>query len=587
MGQLIVNCILLLCALFAVSTEMNFRNRKVDREHSFRYSVLCYGLAICAVSNVLMNVTFGTTICYFFYALDRFSKVIIMIEIILLSSSIVKIPPKFVSVSITLLAYFSVLLYFLDTAISKGELTQSMFGVCFYEQSAVLKLLNVLFVLMYIVSLLSIGVFRVTYNTRKRERKEFVYIFIVYGCSAIAMVAEEFMVAYRLEYAPLSVIGNLVSIGFVWKLLAFHHSIILSEEDFAEELAPNKTDIVFILDDNQRVLYMNQRARVLGQIVHDSYEGKKLGDIFKMSPEAIAQISNPDNVNPFGISGVYVLSDRNVNMVLQHRFDHNNDILATCVICYNMEVREKLDSSDFEDTSDDSMKDMEDAVNIAKGARILAIDEDIIFLNDFQRVLQEYETVVSRAVSDADGFSLAQTNIYDLIFVSYEMNHKSGADLVRKIRSLPGDYFRQVPIVFLTTADINDVFADFLDAGFSDYLQKPVSRKQLQAVLTRWAWQRFEGDEPEVSPNNAWSGQYNELSNLLEDAHRMFSQKKYEMFQFCVKGIKRDSALLGLADIQEMASDLESACIYEDYQQMEQLFGKLEADITEVLSAGK
>ena len=165
------------------------------------------------------------------------------------------------------------------------------------------------------------------------------------------------------------------------------------------------------------------------------------------------------------------------------------------------------------------------------------------------------------------------------------MEKGGGARIVSDIRNMPQEYCANVPIVFTTTADINDVFTGFLEAGFNDYLQKPVSKRSLGSVLTRWLWQRFEnGKSEEVSAENRFSSQYNELCELLADAEKMLVDRQYDLFGFCLKGIERDSRIIGLSDIADLASDLSEAVMLEDTDRIDQLFNKMRAGIRDAVT---
>ena len=150
---------------------------------------------------------------------------------------------------------------------------------------------------------------------------------------------------------------------------------------------------------------------------------------------------------------------------------------------------------------------------------------------------------------------------------------------------MPGDYYNQVPIVFTTTADINDVFTGFLEAGFNDYLEKPVSKRSLNSVLTRWLWQRFDNENArEIPAENRFSAHYNELNDLIRDAEKMYNEEKYEMLGFCLNGIKRDSMILGLTDISDLSTELDEAILFEDEEKIEQIFNKLRAGIRDAIT---
>ena len=165
------------------------------------------------------------------------------------------------------------------------------------------------------------------------------------------------------------------------------------------------------------------------------------------------------------------------------------------------------------------------------------------------------------------------------------MEKMSGAQIVSKVRSMEGDYYSQVPIVFTTTANINDVFTGFLEAGFNDYLEKPISKRALGSVLTRWLWQRFENENvEELDKGNRFSAQYNELNILITDAEKMYNEDKYEMLGFCVKGIEKDSKILELNDIADLAAELQEAILFDDRERVGQLFNKLRAGIRDAIT---
>ena len=165
------------------------------------------------------------------------------------------------------------------------------------------------------------------------------------------------------------------------------------------------------------------------------------------------------------------------------------------------------------------------------------------------------------------------------------MENGSGADIVLRIRNNGGEYYRQVPIVFTTTADINEVFKGFLEAGFNDYLEKPVSRRTLNSVLTRWLWVRLEeeGDES-GSKDNMFSARYNELNILIDDAEKVYLSHKTEMLSYCVKGIEKISKRLGLSDISDLSSELEEAIWFEDDDRVGQLFNKLRTGVRDAIT---
>lgn len=585
MGTIFALSLVVTAGLIAFSQYFSYAAKPVSEISRFRYMCLTFGIAGSAIISVLMELSYPSVLCYIFYALDRFVKVLIMGEIVILTQDMVDIDRKYTSRFISIIAHSAIMLYFIDTILKGGVLNRSMFGVYFYPDLPWHKALYFIYYMFYVIMLITFVVYRGAAIYRKCEKHDLMLLLLVYVFSAAGFIAEQFIIVYSMTYIPIAIIFNLIAAIIMRKLLIYHDSIIITPAHFTKELDEGRTDVVFILDSQLRIVYQNKRAEVLSILFGDEFVGRKITDVFKFSSTAYSQICQTDDENAFGISADYSLNDRHVNMIINHKLDNFGEILATAVFVYNMEDIEKEEKivNDVSEENEDEM--IKNAVNITRDARVLIIDEDILFLNVFQRILKPYEVNVTRAVSGQDAIEQIENHVYDIIFVAYEMEKMNGTQIVSQVRSMPGDYYYQVPIVFTTTANINDVFTGFLEAGFNDYLEKPISKRALNSVLTRWLWQRFENENAdEVSKENRFSAQYNELNELITDAEKMFNEKKYEMLGFCIKGIKTDSKILGLSDITDLASDLEEVILFEDYERIDQLFNKLRAGIRDAIT---
>ena len=339
--------------------------------------------------------------------------------------------------------------------------------------------------------LIRLAVYKGTAADRKREKREFALLILTYVFSAAGFVIEQFITAYRLPYIPVATAFGIAALILLKRLLVYHQSITVTPEDFEKEFDSGRRDVVFILYSGLNIIYQNMRAGVLSQLYGDEYTGRRITDVFSFSRDACSQLLNATGETAFGLTADYTQMGRQVNMVISHRLDDFGEILATVCYVYNMEDFEATDILSV--SSEENDGDMiENAVEITRDARVLIVDDDMLFLNTFSRILKPYEVLVTRAAGGREALDAIKDHIFDIIFVSYEMENGSGADIVSRIRNAGGDYCGSVPIVFTTTADINDVFTGFLEAGFNDYLEKPVSGRALGSVLTRWLWARTE-----------------------------------------------------------------------------------------------
>ena len=529
METIISLSLIVTAGLIALSQYFSYAPVAVSEKSRFRYMMFTFAIAGCSFMSVGMVLTYPGVICFLLYALDKFLKVLIMGEVVLLTQDMVDVDKKYTSIFITLIAYSAVMMFFVDSIMQGGVLQKNIFGVYFDPALPWHKALYFIYYMFYVIMLITFVVYRGAGVYRKCEKHDLMLLLIVYIFSAAGFIAEQFIITYSMTYIPIVIVFNLIAAIFMRKLLVYHDSITITPAHFVKELDAGRTDVVFILDSQLRIVHQNKRAEVLSQLLGDTYVGNKITDVFKFTPGAYSQICQTGDDTAFGISADYPINDRHVNMIINHKLDDYGEILATVVFVYNMEDIEKVESL-VNDVSEENEEEMiKNAVSITGDARVLIVDEDILFLNVFQRILKPYEVNITRAVSGQDAIEQIESHVYDIIFVAYEMTKMSGTELVSRIRNMPGEYYSQVPIVFTTTADINDVFTGFLEAGFNDYLEKPVSKRSLNSVLTRWLWQRFGNESTaDIPAENRFSAHYNELNILITDAEKMYSQGKYK-----------------------------------------------------------
>ncbi len=571
--------------LIALSQYFAYASGNVSDKSRFRYMFLCLSVSASSVVQVAMMLSFPGRFCFLLYAVEKFLKVLTMGEVVILTQDMVDVEKKYTSMFISIICYAALLLFFVDSIMQGGQLKKSLFGVYFEPAAPWHKAMYFIYYMFYVIMLIMFVVYRGAAVYRKCEKHDLMLLLFVYVFSAAGFLSEQFIIAYSMTYIPIVIVFNLIAVILMRHLLVYHDSITITPMHFKKELDEGRTDVVFILDSQLRIVYQNRRAEVLSQLFNDQFIGRKITDVFEFSSGAYSQICQTGEESAFGLSADYPVNDRHVNMIINHKLDDYKEILAMVVFVYNMEDIEKADNLVIDISEENEEEMIKNAVSITGDARVLIIDEDIVFLNVFQRILKPYKVNVTRAVSGNDAIEQISKHVYDIIFVAYEMEKISGAQIVSRVRSMPGEYYKQVPIVFTTTADINDVFTGFLEAGFNDYLEKPVSKRALNSVLTRWLWQRFESDDPEErSKENRFSGQYNELNELTGDAEKMFAAGKYEMLGYCVNGIRKMSSILDLTDISELSSELEEALMLGDTERIGQLFNKLRAGIRDAVT---
>ena len=118
---------------------------------------------------------------------------------------------------------------------------------------------------------------------------------------------------------------------------------------------------------------------------------------------------------------------------------------------------------------------------LAPGVRILIVDDNEMNLEVEKKLLAATEMVVDTVQSGEKALEMTSEHTYDIIFMDHLMPEMDGIECLNFIRTQEGGLNNRVPVVVLTAnAENRDLYAR---SGFEDVLLKPVTGRQLEAVL--------------------------------------------------------------------------------------------------------
>ncbi len=123
---------------------------------------------------------------------------------------------------------------------------------------------------------------------------------------------------------------------------------------------------------------------------------------------------------------------------------------------------------------------------IAPDARILVVDDVEMNLKVMRGLLKETLIQVDTAASGRDCLALAKEKSYDIIFLDHMMPEMDGVETLRHMRRTPCAANASTPVVMLTANAILGAREEYLKAGFSDYLTKPVREEELKELLGKY-----------------------------------------------------------------------------------------------------
>ena len=107
---------------------------------------------------------------------------------------------------------------------------------------------------------------------------------------------------------------------------------------------------------------------------------------------------------------------------------------------------------------------------------ILTIDDDPIILNQIMSILKN-DYVVRPFTSGEKALEFLETHLIDLILLDCNMPGMSGFEVLAKLQE--NEWFKSIPVIFLTGSVDGDDEVNALANGAMDYLLKPIKEKSL------------------------------------------------------------------------------------------------------------
>ena len=234
----------------------------------------------------------------------------------------------------------------------------------------------------------------------------------------------------------------------------------------------------------------------------------------------------------------------------------------------------------------------------APDARILVVDDVALNLKVIVNLLKATRIQVDTAISGKRCLGMVQRAAYDLIFMDHMMPEMDGVATYAEMRKLEHSLNRDTPVIMLTANAVTGAREQFLEAGFADYLSKPVNGDKLESMILKYlpkekcrtgaAGADAPADCPEALTEllrlypqvdltkglKACAGDYEVYFELLQiytegpEAERMdqyLEQKKAYDYRVCVHGLKSASLSVGFSQLADRALALENAAREEDW----------------------
>ncbi len=138
------------------------------------------------------------------------------------------------------------------------------------------------------------------------------------------------------------------------------------------------------------------------------------------------------------------------------------------------EVEEKPEESQEEKEIDFSTK------------KILLVDDIDMNRELATMILLQFGFQVETAVNGADAVEKVSGGNYDIVLMDIQMPVMDGHEATKKIRSMPGEYFKKVPIIAMTANAFGEDVKAATDAGMNAHIAKPLDVPKMLETIKKF-----------------------------------------------------------------------------------------------------
>ncbi|WP_081674346.1 hybrid sensor histidine kinase/response regulator [Butyrivibrio sp. VCD2006] len=195
---------------------------------------------------------------------------------------------------------------------------------------------------------------------------------------------------------------------------------------------------------------------------------------------------------------------------------------------------------------------------IAPNSHILLVDDTVMNLEVIKGLLKPTQLQVDVASSGQECIELFSANSYDLVFLDYRMPQMNGVETLKALKEKEPEKAAATPIISLTANAIQGERERMIEAGFTDYLTKPVNISDMDAVLVKYlpenAVELTDGNDAEEE---------DPYEGIPQEAFELSWLDPKEAVEYCGSGPLFMEALEFFANVTERNAELIEKCVEE------------------------
>jgi signal transduction histidine kinase/ligand-binding sensor domain-containing protein/CheY-like chemotaxis protein len=121
-----------------------------------------------------------------------------------------------------------------------------------------------------------------------------------------------------------------------------------------------------------------------------------------------------------------------------------------------------------------------------KSLKILLVEDNSINQLIASKFLYKWGAEINFAENGLIGVDKVKNKRFDIVLMDLQMPEMDGFEATRAIRSLKGDYYKNLPILALTAAAMQEVRQQVEAAGMNDYIAKPFNPNDLYNKIAKY-----------------------------------------------------------------------------------------------------
>jgi signal transduction histidine kinase/CheY-like chemotaxis protein len=206
-------------------------------------------------------------------------------------------------------------------------------------------------------------------------------------------------------------------------------------------------------------------------------EEDKIEYIFESFTQAAA-----DTSRKFGGTGLGLAITRKLLELMGSEIKLKSEFGKGSVFYFTLSMKNSVQHKVSETNNESGIKQKS-----LSGLKILIADDNHINIIMIKQFMKAWDIECDTAKNGLIALELVKVNNYQLVLMDLEMPEMDGYQCTAEIRRLPGDFYKNIPIIALTASSIPDIKDKAYVAGMNDFVNKPFNPNELYRKIAAWS----------------------------------------------------------------------------------------------------